>query len=216
MEGGGNVRYRHALLTLFVAAVAALAAPSAAFAQLEVTDEATGQHCGSVSVSAHAVSGGCKSHFTGEVEYWMHVFGVETLVTRCQKEITLYWNEERLITGYSVVLFNEPFGDPCTRRSCREAGGGEQPWPGDSSEAGGGESIRLTSCIEPLGGGTDQVCTVDLPLVDTSDHSFQIGDGTEVPGVGTAGFRCEEVAELHVEATPNAEAGETDFEVTHL
>jgi len=46
-----------------------------------------------------------------------------------------------------------------------------------------------------------------------NSHKYEFGEATEMPGIGTAGFRCELIGHWLTEAVP--QGGEVDVEVNH-
>lgn len=182
------MRIGRKLMLLAVMAIAAMAAvaPNAFGQSVEVTDEATaGAHCPTLA------AGGCTAHgsSTGNVVLTAHIFGIESTVTTCTNEFDLVTDEDGNGRLQNQVLA----GPNCTRQPC-QVSGATQPWPGVASEPANGQ-LRLTVnfCVEPIGGGTDTTCELEVPFRSTGDHDYEFGNvgGTEIPCHGTAGFRGE-------------------------
>jgi len=204
------------LATMAIAALA-LAAPSAFGQSLEITNEATGAHCGSLTVGTHSVSGGCQVNAVSEtmsngddVVLRQHIFGIESTVTECTNQFTANLNEDG--EGY---LTNQVLGGAaCSREPCNEeaSGGAQDPWHGTGREDDTGSWLRSVFCVTQDNQHSNINCTVDVPFSEVGDHNYEFGhaNGTEMPGIGTAGFRCELQGHW---ANTGATSG---VEVTHL
>jgi len=215
-----------ALLATMALAALALAAPSAFGQALQTTNEATGADCPSVSAVGHAISGGCVIHASseGEITLRQHIFGIESTVSVCENEFT-----GRLGPNGAGFINQQTLGDhgDCAREPCDEETGTKEkrPWPATGREQflhpGKEGVLRAVFCVETLtntshpSGETN--CTVDVPftLFNASTHRYEFGEPVnEMPGIGTAGFRCELIGHWLTEATPGP--GEDTAEVIHL
>jgi hypothetical protein len=197
------------LATMAIAAMA-LAAPSA-FGQndVEVTNEATGAHCGTLATtpcSAHGVS-------TGSVTLTAHVFGAESVQTVCNNEFTLQTDED----GNGRLINQNLSGASCTRQPCRDADNNVLPWNGTGAETAVGV-LRLTVnfCVEPIGGGSDTTCELEVPIKHSGGHAYEFGtkdakgNPVEIACHGTAGFRGEVTGHWVSEGTTSG------LEIKHL
>jgi hypothetical protein len=248
-----NVR-RLVLLAIMALAAAAIAAP-AALAQsnpenhetLEAFNEKTQVHCPAVMKVNHVVSGGCLIHATsnGEVELRKHVFGIESHIATCENEFYGRLNEDA--EGY--ILHQKLFHAGCVRQPCVEAGEPEPtPWPAHGDElhqpgvdgetgvtspiAGHREVLTTNFCVEPVGGGADETCEIDVAFNDHADvgkpHEYEFGgSGVEMASHGISGFRCEVVGHWTTEHIENGTAAgkeenlangqqEIEVDVNHL
>jgi hypothetical protein len=191
------MRVTHKILLVSVAALAAMAmaASTASGQSLEITNEANGTHCPAVSISGTDVDGGCLAHWVWESEaHWFkHVFGIESQITECLGENHARVSEDGL--GYvTEMTMTDPPGKTCTRQPCKNGSGEMIPWAASFAEAGGAtETGTITTCIEPLGGGTDEICESESPINEIAGtHGWEIGNaGVEVTSHGAAGTRCE-------------------------
>jgi hypothetical protein len=187
-----NVR-KLMLLAVTALAAMAFAATSASAQTLEITNEAGGAHCSAVSLSGTDVNGGCLTHATSEanIELRKHVFGIESHITSCNNEFAGRVSEDA--TGY---IFEQVLsGASCTRQACKPAGEGT-PWAASGSEGSfleGEEFLTTNFCVEPVGGGTDETCEIDVPLDDgtAGNHVQEYGHASEMSSHGITGFRCE-------------------------
>jgi hypothetical protein len=73
-----------------------------------------------------------------------------------------------------------------------------QPWAGTDSEPAVGVLRRTVGfCFEPVGGGTDTTCELEVPIAATGAHLYKFGttDGTgnpvEIAYHDMPGFRGE-------------------------
>jgi hypothetical protein len=240
------------LLAVMALAATAIAAP-AALAQsnpenhetLELRNKATGAHCPAVTKpTAHTVAGGCFTHTKsqGEWEFRKHVFGIESHFTSCEVEFYERLNEDG--EGY---MLHQSFSHPsCVRRPCQEPSPETEPtpWPahldelhkpGVNGETGltspiGGHTEILTFnfCVEPIGGGTDETCEIDVAFNQTATPSQYEGGGagSEMASHGISGFRCEIVGHYITEHIPVGQQGreenlvggqqEGEITITHL
>jgi hypothetical protein len=197
-----------------LACVVGLSAQVASAPSLEITNEDTQQHCTAVTLTGTDVDGGCLGHAASEgVELRKHVFGVESHTTVCQLEFEGRLDEDA--TGFALEqIFS---GANCSRQACA-VGGEATPWPVQGAETAGTEHITANFCIEPLGGGTDETCEIDIPFdQDPSTHTVELGIAGEMAGHGISGFRCEVIGHWVSETggTHDGDA-EGDLVVTHL
>jgi hypothetical protein len=184
------------LASVAITAIVAAVAPSAAQA-VEVTDEATGDHCSSVTLTGTDVDGGCLFHLASEapIQFRKHVFGVETSVTSCSTEFAGRYSE----AGDGYLLEQVLTGSGCQRRACRPGDIEAGPWP-VHVHAGPPMVAEVTLCVEALVGGSDEICEIDIPLQPYSNqHRQEYGSTTEIPGHGTSGFHCELVGHWNSE-----------------
>jgi hypothetical protein len=217
--------YRRLLAAVMALAAAALALTASAQAQtLELTNEANGTHCPAVTLTGTDVNGGCMVHATGEgsgIFLRKHVFGVETTVGMCNMEFHGRANEDGGGYLFEQVMTTPPSGS-CNRQPCKD-GTEAIPWAVSASEGAaveGTEYVSVNFCIEPLGGGADELCEIDLPFNETSagSHSYEIGHNVELASHGVSGFRCEAVApHWSIEAGGMHDGeNEQDIEMIHL
>lgn len=203
------------VIAAVVTAMMAVAASSASAQTLEITNEDTGLHCPAVSVTGTDVNGGCLGHAASEsVEIRKHVFGIESHITTCNLEFHGRVNED----GGGQATEQAFSGASCQRQACK-VGAEAQPWPVQGVEVlGTGEILTATFCIEPLGGGSDETCEIDLPLSQAPpDHTVELGAATELSAHGVSGFRCELVGHW-VSETGGTHDGdpEGDLVLAHL
>jgi hypothetical protein len=203
-----------ALLAAIVAVSVVAAPPALADSTLEATDEATGNHCGAVTVNDHQVSGGCgpgHAVSTGSITLRAHIFGIESTDNVCTNEFDGRGDENA--DGY---IYNQHLeGATCSREPCEEANGHAKPWRVIGREdANGTEYGRVVFCISTTADMTDRPqCTVDVPGIQTSHSTGEAGNtgGVEMPGIGPAGFRCELIGHWVNESTsPEVEVTHTD------
>jgi hypothetical protein len=186
---------------------------------LEVTDEATGNHCAGVTVSGTDVNGGCLTHAfsEGSVELRKHVFGVESHITDCNHEFAARVGEG--MAGY--VLEQILGGASCSRQACKFGAGEGSPWPLTGSEGAGLEAaqfITTTLCVESVGGGGGETCEIDVPFdAYANQHRQEYGHATEISAHGVSGFRCELIGHWNSEigGTHDGQA-EQELVVAHL
>jgi hypothetical protein len=135
---------------------AAFMAPSAS-AQIEVTQEPSGNPCNLQCVT-EIVS-------TSQVQLDIHLFGIEFTDSLC------YWSADLDIyaDGSGSTLFTPTVtgGSSCSRSACWA-----NRWPFNIREDWPGwETMELTFCVQPSGGGDPIECSVDL---DVDSHTHQI------------------------------------------
>lgn len=185
----------------------AMAIPaSAVHAQtLEFTHEFTGNHCPSVTRLGNSVDGGCLIHATSEwtVELRKHVFGIESTITSCNHEFHARLNEDG--TGY--VIESNLTGAGCARQACKDQGVFIIPWSASAYEGlpssgvgEGSEYLTVGMCYEPVGGGTDEMCELDIPYQTDASHRGELGHVFEMPSHGFTSSRCEIVGHWNTEA----------------
>jgi hypothetical protein len=186
-------------LPAVVLAIAAVAAP-AATAQtptVEVTNEATGEHCPDVT---GVFSGGCLVHMTAETTAAYHLFGVEAIYSDCLLEFNGRIGEGGAGYIYQTFLAGHPGLNDCMS-PCYSGGSIEI-----KETAPGVEALAYTVCHNN-GGGTTYRCAIEQPLVDTGDHSY-VATATDLRGTTIgSGAVCE------VDSRMTFEAG---IEVAHL
>ena len=223
-----------ALLAVMAMAAMAFAAPSAFGQGLEITDETQGGHCPeNVAVTGHTVTGGCLVHARSETEFVLrqHIFGIESTAFTCEEEFHARLNH--LGEGY---IFNQQLtqhpGDVCDREACEEEIDPppfeRRPWHAIGRENNNTTDphptweniLRKFFCIEDPTSTThpsgETQCVVDVPFREdpANSHKYEFGETTEMPGIGTAGFRCELIGHWLTEAVP--QGGEVDVEVNHV
>jgi hypothetical protein len=188
------------LLAMAASAAMAFAASSASAQNLELVNEATGVHCPAVTLSGSDVNGGCLAHATSEgtIELRKHVFGIESHITGCNNEFAGRFNEDA--NGY---IFEQVLtGASCSRQACKDGGGEGTPWAASAIEIPILRATMTTNfCVEPNGGGTDETCEIDIPLVEVpkGQHRPEFGQVAEMPSHGISGFRCELVGHWNSE-----------------
>jgi hypothetical protein len=199
-----EMRNAHRLLWLAAVAVTTMVLVSPATAQtLEIAEEA-GAHCPAVTLSGTDVDGGCLTHITsnGNVELRKHVFGIESHITSCVHELHGRISEDA--EGY--LLEQVLSGVGCQRQACIASGSEPTPWEIHSFEGTpqgvteGSEYMTLTFCVDPLGGGQDELCEIDIPFQGyVSQHRQEYGHAAELSAHGVSGFRCELVGHWNSE-----------------
>lgn len=190
------------------------AAPPPPVPDLEVEDEATGNHCADVTTSGTDVNGGCLTHASseGNIELRKHVFGIESHITNCSHEFAARVGED--MTG--DVLEQALAGASCSRQACKDGAGEGFPWSLTGSEGVGLEAaqfVTATFCVEPVGGGTGEVCEIDVPFdAYASQHRQEYGHATEISAHGSTGMRCELIGHWNSE-TGGTHDGQTEQEL---
>jgi hypothetical protein len=215
-----------------------MAGNSSALAQgLTVEAEDSGEECSAISVSSGHVNGGCLTHATSEgvVELRKHVFGIESHITRCNNELSARIDGD----GNTYVFDQDLTGAECSRQACNEETeadpwgnysipGAATPAPATSTEsdstgeAGTTEELTLRFCVETLvpSDHDKEDCLIEIPFETTnlgSSHRTEFGHVSELPGTGTAGFRCELVGHWNTESGGFDEEcdPEIDVVITH-
>jgi len=202
------------LLVSMAMAAMAFAVPSASGQTLEATSETTGEHCSAVTVVGHTPEGGCPIHAMSEggVIIRMHVFGIESTVTTCDEEIHGVSDGDTNGYGFSQVIS----GNGCGREPCEEPDGSQEVWPAQGNEgsthAGFDASARVSICVATTPDMNETRCSADIPWRETGEesHQFEGGESSEMPGIGTAGNRCEVIGHWLTESP------DTDLELSHL
>jgi hypothetical protein len=192
-----------------VLATSALAVSASSAQAVEVTSEAPAGHCSAVGLSGTDVDGGCLFHLTSEspIELRKHVFGVETHVTSCANEFAGRYSE----AGEGYLLEQVLSGSSCQRRPCKPGDIEAAPWP--VHVHGPPLAVEVVLCVEPLVGGTDETCEIDIPLQSYSNqHRQEYGSTTEIPSHGTTGFRCELIGHWNSEVG-GAHDGQVEQEI---
>jgi hypothetical protein len=206
------------LLAVMALAAMAFAASTASAQSLELTDEATGAHCPAVTLNGTDVDGGCLTHATSEsaIELRKHVFGIESHITSCNNEFAGRVSEDAQGYIFEQVLS----GAGCARQACKPTGEGT-PWAASGAEnTGTGAQGFLTTdfCVEPVGGGTDETCEIDVPFnAYSNQHRQEYGQAGEMSSHGISGFRCELVGHWNSE-TGGTHDGQAEQEgiVAHI
>jgi hypothetical protein len=179
-----------------------LGSATASAQTIEVTNESGGAHCTAVSLTGTDVNGGCLTHATGETatELRKHVFGIESHISSCLNEWNARSNEDA--QGY---IFEQVFtGASCVRQACKNGSGEAIPWVSSGNEGSaleGSEFLTTNFCVEPVGGGTDETCEIDIPLQTPGggNHTTEFGHASEMGSHGISGFRCELVGHWNTE-----------------
>jgi len=225
------MRNARKVLLLAVMALAAMAvAAQSASAALSIANETAGGACPAVSISGSQPAGGCLIHAKGEAELRKHVFGVESHITTCTNE----YHGRVSSTGsgwiFEQVLTNDAAAaDPnCTRQPCK-VNGEATPWKADGFEGAANnnpepftEWLTTNFCVEPIGGGTDETCEIDVGFNETVNHRYEFGHegaGTaaEMSSHGVSGFRCEIIGHWAGETGGTEDgASEVNVEVNHV
>lgn len=179
---------------------------------LEVESEWAVEHCPGVALSGTDVEGGCLLHTEGKLEFRKHVFGVESHITKCDLEANERLNED----GSGYYLEQVLFGTNCTRRPVRDELGESIPWSVSHAETNDMLVRTVNFMLEPVGGGTDETCEIDLRMTNVSGHTWEVGSQTiESPSHGLSGFRCE-ILGHHLTEENGSHEGETEEEVYYL
>jgi hypothetical protein len=183
------------LLAIVATAATGLAAASASAQEfVTVEREADLQSCSAAGVT-------CVIHASGEIALVGHIFGIEATAADCNVEI------ETPIDGMGSGQIHEAelSGDAthnCGRVACGLA------WPINTEEITPGNLLmHFEACTMPPMGAQSR-CAVEMPLVETGDHDYELvfNDVTGLSHTGGAG--CELTSgELHLEATSSAHDG---------
>jgi hypothetical protein len=159
-----------------------------------------------VTLTGTDVDGGCLIHADseGEVLLRKHVFGIESLITSCKNEFWGRVNEDAQGYIFEQQLTTAGVGhQQCTRQACEEEVE-SHPWPATGTELGVGNEVLTTNfCVESLTHGSPESCEIDVTFKNKADHTSEFGNstGTELPGHGVSGFRCELVGHWNTEAS---------------
>jgi hypothetical protein len=211
-----------------IASTASATNKSATAPDLEIRDEeVAGQpHCAAVSLTGTDVNGGCLIHADSEaagVELRKHVFGIESHITSCTNEFFGRVDEH----GEGYIFEQLLAGAGCVRQPCKDAAGEGIPWKAHGYEGmpeanngteEGSEYLETTFCIEPVGGGTDESCEIEVPFQSYANpHRQEFGHATELAGHGISGFRCELVGHWNTERVGTHDGDPvTEVIVTHV
>jgi len=152
------------LLVVATSAVMAAGAPSAF--GLELRSEQSGLGCGAIEINAHAVSGGtCLVHVRsdGNIEFRQRIFGIPSHMANCGMELLIHF-EGLYGSGYA----NPALFCGSSRVACFEAA--TKPWEVSLHGTVAAPRLKITTCIEPSGGGTESLCTVEIPFYDEFDE----------------------------------------------
>lgn len=164
---------RTAISTFVLAIVAAFALAGPASAQIEVTEEATGNHCSAVSLSGHTVSGGCvvaaQTEAGAPATLSAHIPGSgESVFSVCDNSFGGHVQE----TGHGFIDNQSLSGASCALTPCQEAGAVNKPWPLYMHEFANQLSLVTSFCVNSPAG--ESVCSVDLTIVDDGDHAYEV------------------------------------------
>lgn len=130
------------LLSLAVALVgcAAALAPAASAQTVEVTNEATSEHC---------TPSTCEVEVSGELAFTGHLFGIEALASDCLITYTVEIDEDGEGTSDDGVYSNHPGTSDCAgRRNCINPNGTYEEWPFHLVEQGGYFWMEGWVCLE--------------------------------------------------------------------
>jgi hypothetical protein len=177
-------------LTLVVLLIITALAASPATAEptpLDTVVEPTGT-CPEITVTDHAVSGGCEMHVVslGDMVLTTHETGVgETVSARCDSEFTAR------IHGWEGYLTSQFLsGAECPLAPCREGDSvsPKEPWHFEMEETGPGtEHVTLETCLSPiLLPNTKIRCYAEYDLIDMGGHGYQI-EADDTPCVNLLG-----------------------------
>jgi hypothetical protein len=229
---GIHMRLARKLLLLAATALTALAMTAlamtagAASAKIEFLNEATGTHCGTVTVVGHHVEGGCHVGFASPpgTDIPLHAYIPDKLtIGNCE------WSIEGQIdtngVGYvtDAVLSSPHSGSvPCTRAACDEAEPSHEmlPWPVQFHEQGpGDEVLEGTFCLRDSSaaeGTTGAECEVHLELTDFGNHQYELGHATEVFCENNLPNRTTHpTLSFPVSIEPHLVSGEETLEIPH-
>lgn len=196
------MRVAHKLLVAAVVALVAVAfGASPASAQVEVSDEATGAHCGAVTLDEdHNVSGGCRIRAVTEIETlvraFVPTFGFITVST-CEELFEAAIGEDG--TGYLYsAIHAQHEGSSCTSVQCDEADHALRPWPFTVESTG---RMRLYYCVRNYTntseGDAGMVCYTTMDLVDDGNHQYELR-ATGAAGDASCGFDTRIIAHWNV------------------
>lgn len=223
------MRKGRALLLLLVAVTVASTAMFSTQASAVISySEEIGGSCGSfVLLWGTDVDGGCRTHATseGRVELRKHIFGIESHITSCNSEFSGRFES----AGYGYLLEQVFSGAGCNRQACRVFIDDDppiwevSPWNAIGREgvpdglAEGTEFLTTDFCVEPVGGGADETCEIDIPFQSYSNqHRQEYGHVSEMSAHGSPGSRCELVGHWNSETGGTHDgAAEQELVVTH-
>jgi hypothetical protein len=203
--------------------VAAIVIPAQAAGFVTYSREGGSACDGLMTALGTDVDGGCLTHATSEgtIELRKHIFGIESHITGCNNEFAA-----RFLSDGSGWIFEQALsGASCSRQACRVPNTSNppilegDPWKAHGTESfGSGQGTLTTSfCVEPVGGGTDETCEIDVPFRSYSnEHRQEYGQVGEMSSHGMTGFRCELVGHWNSEVggTHDGQA-EQELVVTH-
>jgi hypothetical protein len=178
-----QMRTARKLFLLALTALAALAFASPANA-VTVTDEGTTDPCGAVTLTGHAVSGGCVVRVAGEGETQLiaGTAGGPMVISQCEDIFEAHIDSAG--EGYidNVTLDNHPTANPqCTRTPCDETTGTDIPWRihirSAPSRAHVVFCLRNASLPNGSGGTT---CEVNIPF-SQAGHEQEFNAEGSVP-----------------------------------
>jgi hypothetical protein len=158
---------------------------------VEVSNEATTDHCSAVTIVGHHVEGGCHVDFVSPAgtDIPLHAYiPNRTTISNC--EVYLEGQVDENGEGYvTEAILSPPHnpGVPCTRTACDEEEPSHEmlPWPFHIREHGpDNEEVEATFCLRDndpeLPEGTQGIeCEVHLEFTDLGNHQYEIGHATE-------------------------------------
>lgn len=183
---------------LLLAATAAFAAFAFATASASARSPIELQHENGVHCSP------CLVHVVSESPTALetHLFGSEQLQSQCTDSFTAEFNEDGTGSIHNQVLS----GPNCTRQACDSAAESEWLTPSAGEEIGPGQArVPVRFCLEPVGGGTEQHCTVDLIITEVALHDYEIRTNDDCSGFPTVEIDSHWFTER-----------DEDFEIVHL
>ncbi len=172
---------RHLILVAALATALSILTAPAAFAEIEVTDEASGDLCSEVVVDSDTPTGGCPLHVVGTEAIVIELFG--TPVSACDTEL-----EARIDAAGSGALYAQDLtGEDCVTAPC--AGGDDaDPWPMQIEEVETGvEHVMVQTCFDTPSLGEIE-CTFESEVTVTG-HDLS---------VSAAEVECDESASMTV------------------
>jgi hypothetical protein len=204
-----HMRIARKLILLAIMAMALSA--TTASAQVELTDEETGLHCGVASSSCLVEIGG---------SYWITLHltnGVEVTAGNCSDYLVASVGED----GEGFFTVQTIIGAFCPNKPCEatsQTAGNGDPWPLHLDELDPGVfTLHAVFCYEPAaGGGAQRNCEIVLSVDDWGDH-FYVFNAFDETCAGTpppTGVRAIEMDGLWSTREPNF-SGHTDVEITH-
>lgn len=211
------MRIAHTILLAVATAVAAMAfsATTASAQAVELTNEATAEHC-ELGVQNCELT----VHSESETSLRGHQFGFESTVSQCLTEYTGYFGEDGSGHFVDQLLADGP-GQNCTREPCGDAvhNGGESEWPAQLREAQGRLIMELEFCIEPSDHSDPVHCELDLDVNLDGHHSAELR--AEDTGQSDDHQRCHHIegtsSNVEIRSHSLSEPAESDeIEVVHL
>lgn len=200
-----HVPRRLALAVAAAAATMALAvvAPAAGAQTVELTNEATGQHCGAVTVTNHVVSGGCPLHAASIEPIVFRL--MTTVLGTCDSEFEARFSETGHGYIYNQVFTPVPMGS-CPTQACTE-GGAKIPWEARVREEGGVLKLEVRACIRGQFGFEVNCHVTSFDWLQTAhDHVLIDAEPART---------CENAAAFSIEGAWETEDGQPSIEVTH-